>query len=145
MLFFKQDPARTNQRVIQSEINRLFEEGEGECCAMTSQWHLRVDVHEDSDAYFLQADVPGMTQEQIKIHVENNQLTIAGERKLEDESKRDAYHRIERAYGSFSRTFQLSGAVDLDKIQATCKNGELVVCIPKNEGAKPRSIDVQVH
>ncbi|MBF0422840.1 MAG: Hsp20/alpha crystallin family protein [Magnetococcales bacterium] len=145
MLFIKQDPMHNNQRMIQNEINRLFEEGEGGCCAMTSQWQLRVDVHEDSDAYYLQADVPGMTQDQIKIHVENNQLTIAGERRLENEEQRDAYHRIERAYGSFSRTFQLSGEVDLDRIQATCKNGELVVCVPKNEGAKPRSIDVQVH
>ncbi|MEO5364145.1 MAG: Hsp20/alpha crystallin family protein [Magnetococcus sp. DMHC-8] len=138
------DPFR-NARVLQNEINRLFEREWDEASGMMTQWPLRVDIREDAEQIVLRADVPGVTQQDIKIHVENNQLTISGERQFEDEKRRDSYHRIERAYGHFSRTFQLGSNTNPEKIQATYKNGVLEVILPKREEAKPRTIAVQVH
>ena len=134
-----------NVRTLQNEVNRLFELGMDESNSVTAQWPLRVDIREETDQLLLQADIPGVELKDIKIHIENNQLTISGERKFEDEQKRDTYHRIERAYGSFSRTFQLDGSTNLDKIQASFKNGVLEVRLPKRPEAKPRVIEVQVH
>ncbi|MBF0192676.1 MAG: Hsp20/alpha crystallin family protein [Magnetococcales bacterium] len=131
--------------MLQGEINRLFERDNDASCGMMSQWPLRVDICEDGDSIILQADVPGMEQKDIKVHVENNQLTISGERRFEDEKKRDSYHRVERSYGCFSRTFELGGAADVEKIKASCKNGVLIVSMPKREDAKPKSIEVQIH
>ena len=138
------DPFRS-VRTLQNEINRLFERDVDESSGMMSQWPLRVDIREDAEQIFLQADIPGVEQKDIKIHVENNQLTISGERRFEDEKKRDAYHRIERAYGTFSRTFQLGGNTNPEKIQASYKNGVLVIQLPKREEAKPRAIEVRVE
>ena len=137
--------ASRNVRTLQNEVNRLFELGMDESNSVTAQWPLRVDIREETDQLLLQADIPGVELKDIKIHIENNQLTISGERKFEDEQKRDTYHRIERAYGSFSRTFQLDGSTNLDKIQASFKNGVLEVRLPKRPEAKPRVIEVQVH
>ncbi|MBF0461244.1 MAG: Hsp20/alpha crystallin family protein [Magnetococcales bacterium] len=138
------DPLR-NFRMLQGEINRLFERDVDESNGVISQWPLRVDIHEDADMIFLEADVPGVEQKDVKVHVENNLLTISGERRLEDEKKRDSYHRIERAYGCFSRTFQLGATADVGKIQASYKNGVLLISLPKLEESKPRSIEVQVQ
>ncbi|MEO5350623.1 MAG: Hsp20/alpha crystallin family protein [Magnetococcus sp. YQC-3] len=138
------DPFR-NIRVLQHEINRLFDRDLDESSGMMTQWPLRVDIREDPEQIVLQADIPGMEQKDIKIHVENNQLTISGERKFADEQQRDAYHRVERAYGHFSRTFQLGANTHPEKIAATYKNGVLEVLLPKREEAKPRSIEVQVQ
>lgn len=138
----KFDPVR-NARMLQNEINRLFEREDDSCC-LTSQLPLRVDIREDAEMIFLQADVPGLELSDIKVHIENSQLTIAGERRFEDE-KRDTYLRVERAYGCFSRTFQLGAAADVEGIQASYKNGVLLITLPKREDAKPRSVEVQVH
>ncbi len=132
-------------RSLQQEINRLFSRDVDESRGTMTQWSLRVDIREEAEQILLQADIPGVDPKDIKIHIENNQLTISGERKFEDEQKRDTYHRIERAYGSFSRTFQLDGSTNLDKIQASFKNGVLEVRLPKRPEAKPRVIEVQVH
>lgn len=143
-LLVHQDAFR-NFRMLQHEINRLFDHDMNETTGMMTQWPLRVDIREDDEQILLQADIPGLEQKDIKVHIENNQLTIAGERRFEDEQKRDSYHRIERAYGHFSRTFQLGSTADPEKIKASYKNGVLTVSLPKREEAKPRSIDVQVH
>ncbi|MEO5351620.1 MAG: Hsp20/alpha crystallin family protein [Magnetococcus sp. XQGC-1] len=143
MMIAQFDPVR-NARLLQQEINRLFERDVEESSCVTSQWPLRVDIREDAEMIFLQADVPGVEMADIRVHVENGQLTIAGERRFDDE-KRDTYHRVERPYGCFSRTFQLGAVADVDKIQASYKNGVLLVALPKREGAKPRSIEVQVQ
>ncbi|MBF0629029.1 MAG: Hsp20/alpha crystallin family protein [Magnetococcales bacterium] len=143
-MLIRQDPMH-NFRMLQGEINRLFERDTDPSYGVMSQWPLRVDICEDGDSIILQADVPGVEQKDIKVHVENNQLTISGERQFEDEKKRDSYHRVERSYGAFSRTFELGGTADAEKIKASCKNGVLTVSMPKREGAKPKSIEVQVH
>lgn len=137
------DPLR-NVRLLQHEINRLFDRDMDESSGMMTQWPLRVDIREEAEQILLWADIPGVEQKDIKIHVENNQLTISGERKFSDEKKRDAYHRIERAYGSFSRTFQLGGNTNPDNIQASYKNGVLEIRLPKREEAKPRTIEVKI-
>ncbi len=137
------DPFRT-VRTLQNEINRLFDRDLDESSGMMTQWPLRVDIREEPEQIVLQADIPGMEQKDIKIHVENNQLTIAGERTFGDEKRRDTYHRIERAYGFFSRTFQLGGQTNPEKIQASYKNGVLEIILPKREESKPRSIEIQV-
>ncbi|MBF0183534.1 MAG: Hsp20/alpha crystallin family protein [Magnetococcales bacterium] len=138
------DPFR-NVRLLQNEINRLFDRDFDDSGSVMSQWPLRVDIREEADHLLLQADLPGVEQKDIKLHVENNQLTISGERKMEDEKKRDNYHRIERSYGTFSRTFQLGSNTNPEKIQASYKNGVLEVVLPKREEAKPRSIEIQVQ
>ncbi|MEO5339548.1 MAG: Hsp20/alpha crystallin family protein [Magnetococcus sp. MYC-9] len=139
------DPFR-GVRLLQNEINRIFDRNlDEEPNGMMSQWPLRVDIREDAEQIVLLADIPGVEQKDIRIHVENNQLTLSGERRFAGEVQRDSYHRIERSYGHFSRTFQLGGNTDLEKIQASYKNGVLEVCLPKREEAKPRAIEVQVH
>ncbi|MBF0096046.1 MAG: Hsp20/alpha crystallin family protein [Magnetococcales bacterium] len=138
------DPFR-NVRVLQNEINRLFDRDYDDASNVMSQWPLRVDVREEEDRLVLQADLPGVEQKDIKLHVENNQLTISGERKWDETQKRDNYHRIERMYGSFSRTFQLGHNTNPEKIQAAYKNGVLEVVLPKREEAKPRTIQIQIQ
>ncbi|MBF0461728.1 MAG: Hsp20/alpha crystallin family protein [Magnetococcales bacterium] len=132
-------------RSLQQEINRLFSRDVEESHGTMTQWSLRVDIREEAEQILLQADIPGVDPKDIKIHIENNQLTISGERKWADGQKPDTYHRIERAYGSFSRTFQLGGNANPDQIQASCKNGVLAIRLPKRAGTKPPVIEVPVH
>ncbi len=137
------DPFRS-VRSLQNEINRLFERDLDDSAGMMTQWPLRVDIREEAEQIILQADIPGVSQKDIKINIENNQLTISGERTFGDEKKRDSYHRIERPYGFFSRTFQLGVNTHPEKVQASYKDGVLEVRLPKREEAKPRTIEVQV-
>ncbi|MBF0628269.1 MAG: Hsp20/alpha crystallin family protein [Magnetococcales bacterium] len=137
------DPFRTF-RSLQGEINRLFDRDLDDSNGMMTQWPLRVDIREDEQHILIKADVPGMEQKDITVNVDNGRLTIAGERKFEDEKNQENYHRIERAYGRFSRSFQLPGTTDVNAIQAEYKNGVLHVLLPKREEAKPRAIQVKV-
>ncbi|MBF0272742.1 MAG: Hsp20/alpha crystallin family protein [Magnetococcales bacterium] len=131
-------------RSLQSDINRLFERDLDESSGMMTQWPLRVDIREDEQHILIKADVPGMEQKDISVNVDNGRLTISGERKFEDEKHQDNYHRVERAYGRFSRSFQLPNTTDVNGIQAAYKNGVLEVMLPKREEAKPRAIQVKV-
>lgn len=137
------DPFRSI-RVLQNEINRLFDRDLDDNAGMTADWAMRVDIKEEKNALLIRADLPGMEQKDIKVHVEDNRLTIQGERRLEKEEKREDFHRIERSYGTFSRTFQLPATVDVERINATYRNGVLEVSLPKHERAKPKSIEVAV-
>ncbi|MEO5332981.1 MAG: Hsp20/alpha crystallin family protein [Magnetococcus sp. YQC-5] len=137
------DPFRSF-RTLQGEINRLFERDIDDSSGMLTQWPLRVDILEDEHHIVIKADVPGMEQKDISVNVDNGRLTLAGERKFDDEQNKENYHRVERAYGRFSRTFQLPNTTDIHAIQATYKNGVLVVTLPKREEAKPRSIQIKV-
>ena len=143
-MLINRDPFRIH-RLFQNEMHRLFDQDVEEACGMLTSWPLRVDIREDAEQIVLQADIPGMEQKDIKVNVENNQLTISGERRFEDEEKRNDYHRVERSYGAFSRTFQLGSAADPEKVQASYKNGVLTVSLPKREESKPRSIEVKIH
>jgi HSP20 family protein len=107
-------------------------------------WHPPVDIYEDKDGVVLKAELPGMKKEDIDVRVENNVLTMNGQRKREQEVKEDGYFRCERSYGSFSRSFSLPTTVDVKKINASYKDGVLTVSLPKLEEAKPKQIDVKV-
>ena len=138
------DPFR-NFRSLQSEINRLFDQDMDGSTGQMAAWPMRVDIREDENQIVLKADVPGMEQKDINVNIDNGQLTISGERKFDDEERKDSYHRVERAYGRFSRSFSLPNTTDTGKIAAAYSNGVLEVTLPKLEEAKPRSIQVQVN
>ena len=107
-------------------------------------WTPLVDVFEDHEGITLKVELPEVDAKDVEIQVEGNTLTLKGERKLEREDKRDGYHRIERTYGAFSRTFTLPNTVDVEHITAESKDGVLRVFLPKKAETKPRQIKVVV-
>jgi len=111
---------------------------------ITAAWYPACDVFEDKDAVKIVAEVPGVPAEDVKISLENNILTIRGEKKQQAEERNERVHRYERSYGVFERSFALPSTVDPDKIQAGYQNGVLTVTVPKAEKARPREIAVQV-
>ncbi|MBF0445506.1 MAG: Hsp20/alpha crystallin family protein, partial [Magnetococcales bacterium] len=131
-------------RSIQGEINRLFERDIEDSTGQMTQWPMRVDIKEDENQIVIKADVPGMKQKDISVNIDNGMLTIAGERKFDDIENKENYHRVERSYGRFSRSFQLPNTTEATNISATYKNGVLEVTLPKREEAKPRSIQVDI-
>lgn len=104
-----------------------------------------VDISEKDDEYVLEAELPGMKKEDIHIDLKDGILTISGDRKYEREETRDNYNRVERCYGSFSRSFTLPDHVKVDRIDAAYKDGILTVTLPKGEEAKPKHIDVKIQ
>jgi HSP20 family protein len=128
---------------LQDRFNRLFGDaltrlpGEG-----VSPWAPAVDIYEEADRIVLRAEIPGVGKDDIEVKMENGTLTVRGEKKQEKEVDTDTAHRIERFYGSFSRSFVLPTSVDAENIKATYKDGVLEVVVPKAEEAKPRKIKV---
>lgn len=112
--------------------------------ALTSSWLPATDVFEDKDAVRIVAEVPGVRPEDVKISLENNLLTIRGEKRQQAEENTERVHRYERTYGTFERAFSLPTTVDPEKIAASYTNGILTVTIPKAERARPREIPVKV-
>jgi HSP20 family protein len=108
-----------------------------------SGWAPQVDVEETTDAIIIRADLPGLEKKDISISVEDHKLTIRGERKNEVEDKKSNYHRVERTYGSFRRSFSLPANVQTDSVEASYKDGVLEVSVPKSEVAKPKSIEIK--
>ena len=108
----------------------------------TTTWSPNVDILEADNELVLKAELPGLSPEAVELHLEKNVLTIKGERRFESEDNKDSYHRIERAYGSFSRSFSLPTTIDETKIQADFKDGLLTVTLPKQEQVKPRQIKI---
>jgi len=108
----------------------------------TRSWTPPVDIQETDDAYRLHAELPGLTKDDIQITLENNVLRLSGERKFEKDVKKENYHRIERTYGTFSRSFALPTQVSSDKVEAKFDSGVLSVVVPKAEQAKPRRIAI---
>lgn len=106
-------------------------------------WAPPVDIREGSDALTLTAELPGLTKDDVSITLENNVLTLSGERKFEKETQGEAYHRIERSYGSFSRSFTLPSTVRTDTVEARFEHGVLTVSLPKQEESKPRKITIK--
>jgi HSP20 family protein len=111
---------------------------------LTSSWIPVCDVFEDPDAVKIVAEVPGVRPEDVKLSLENNLLTIRGEKRQQAEEKTERVHRYERTYGSFERAFSLPTTVDPEKIAANYSNGILTVTIPKAERARPREIPVKI-
>ena len=106
-------------------------------------WLPAVNIRENDDAFLIEAELPGMTKDDIDITLENNLLKLSGERRFEkDNSENGNYHRIERSYGSFLRTFSLPSQVDSEKVEARFENGVLTVAVPKTTEAKPRKISI---
>jgi HSP20 family protein len=104
-----------------------------------------VDISENENAYVLKAELPGVSREDINIDINNKMLTLKGEKKFEEKTEKENYVRVERSYGSFSRTFALSDKVDTENVKASYKDGVLEVTLPKKEEAKPREIKVEVN
>ncbi len=109
-----------------------------------AEWSPRVDISETEKAFTIKADVPGVKREDVKINIEDRVLSIRGESRQEKEDKDEKVHRVERFYGSFSRSFTLPENVDIDKIDAAFKDGLLTLVIPKTEAARPKSIEVKI-
>jgi HSP20 family protein len=125
----------------------LLEEPEfGETDELTTECFVpAVDIREKDNAFLLEAELPGMKKEDIKLDVKEGVLTIRGERNYEHEEKKDNYTRVERCYGTFHRSFTLPDHVETEKIDATYKDGILTVTLPKNETATPKQIDVKIQ
>jgi len=140
------DPFR-DLRTLQEEVNRLFstnltrafgdDEGIGR-----GAWAPSVDIYENKDQIVLEAELPGMKQEDFDLSIENNVITLRGERRFEKETKDENYHRIERSYGGFSRAFAIPATVDEERISADYKDGVLKIALPKKEQAKPKPIRI---
>ena len=117
--------------------------GDKESMTIT-EWTPSVDIIEDEKEWLVKADLPEVSKEDVKVTVENGVLTLTGERKLEKEEKDKKYHRIERSYGIFLRSFTLPDATDGTKVNAEFKDGVLKVHLPKTEKAKPKAVEVKV-
>ena len=131
---------------LQEQVNRLFGnvlEHSGEESNLTT-WAPAVDIYETEHELVVKADLPEIDPKDLDIRVENNILTIRGERKFEKKVNEESYLRVERAYGSFSRSFSLANTVNSEAINADYQNGSLTLTIPKREEAKPKQIKVNV-
>lgn len=129
-------------RVFNQMLNNLWSSAASEDVAQGT-FQPAVDIRETPETLTFTAELPGMGKEDVKITLENQVLTIAGERKLEKETEGETFHRVERVYGSFSRSFTLPGNVKADEASATFENGLLTVALPKVEEPKPRTIDIK--
>jgi len=128
-----------NLRVFEDAFTRLLSEPQN-----NRPWSPSVDIYETSNELVVKADLPDVPLKDIEVRVENQTLTIAGERKFEHKDSSEGFHRIERSYGRFVRSFELPDSFDTGNINADYKNGVLTVSLPKKEAAKPRQIKVEV-
>ncbi len=145
MTIVRYDPFR-DLRTLQEEVNRLFsnnltpsfgDEGIGR-----GAWNPNVDIYENKDQIVLEAELPGMNREDFELTIENSVITLRGERRFEKQDDADNYHRVERAFGSFTRSFTLPQTVSGDGATAEYRNGVLRVTLPKREETKARRIEI---
>jgi HSP20 family protein len=134
---------------LRDKMNKLFEDSMSRSQAIdhdfsAGAWRPSVDIYETADRMVLVADLPGINQDAIELKIENNILTIRGEREMDKEIKREDFHRIERAYGSFSRNFTLPASIDVEKIKAEHNNGILQVILPKKEETQAKKIKIEL-
>jgi HSP20 family protein len=131
---------------LQEQINRIFGDGLGRTGEESNltPWAPAVDIYETENELVVKADLPDVNPQDLDIRVENNILTIRGERKFEKKVNEDQYLRVERAYGAFTRSFSLANSVNSEAIKADYQNGVLTLSIPKREEAKPKQIKVNV-
>lgn len=141
------DPFR-DLAVLQDRMNRLLNDAQSprqpDDLMNRGAWTPAVDIYEVEGALLLKAELPEMRREDIDVSVENGMLTIRGERKLDQQIKQESFRRIERAYGSFVRSFSLPNTVDATKIGAEYKHGVLTITLPMRDEAKPRQISIEV-
>lgn len=146
MAIVKYNPFR-DLRAMQEQMNRLLDMAwnrEGGEELREGIWQPPVDIYEDENSVVIKAEVPGVDQKEIDIRIEDNTLTIRGERKHSQEVKKENYHRVERYYGSFQRSFSLPHTINQEKVKATCEQGVLTITLPKREEKKPKQISVEV-
>jgi HSP20 family protein len=135
--------------VLQNRLNSIFSEfanptGELQSESISGNFIPPVDIYEDAQRLVLRVEAAGIPQEDLQISLENQTLTVKGERKLVQEEKEENFHRIERRYGSFVRSFTLPATVDADSAQATYQNGVLAVTLQKREAAKAKQVKIEV-
>ena len=128
-----------NLRLFEDAFSRVLSEPQG-----NRPWSPAVDIYETENELVLKADLPDVDQKDIDVRVENQTLTVAGERKFEQKTDGKGYHRIERSYGNFVRSFAVPNTFDTEKISAEYRNGVLSVTLPKKEAAKPRQVKIEV-
>jgi len=137
-------------RVFQQRLNRLFGEDFGRLMPVGEEnwslatWTPTCDIYETENEIVVKAELPEVKKENVYVSFENNVLTIRGERKFEEETKRENYHRLERSYGEFVRNFALPNFIDPSKINAEFKEGMLRVTLPKREEAKPKQVEIKI-
>lgn len=148
MSIVRYDPFR-DLRTLQEEVNRLFTgnmarafDDEG---IARGSWNPNVDIYENKDHIVLEAELPGMNREDFDLSVENNIITLRGERHFEKKDETDNYHRVERAYGTFTRSFTLPNTVSGEGANAEYRNGVLRVVLPKKEETKARRIEIKTE
>src|SRR5437762_9527070 len=145
MAVVRWDPFR-DLNLLQDRMNRLFDDaGRGwrpDEAAATTTWSPAVDIYETEGEIIVKAELPGVDRKDITLHLEKNVLTLKGERKFEKETKEENYHRIERAYGGFSRSFSIPATVDEEKIRADYRDGILKIALPNKEQVKPKQIAI---
>ncbi len=151
MALVRWDPVREIDS-LQGEMNRLFStffdtptRAAGANATATRRWIPAMDLVEAGEHFVLKADLPGMTESDVNIEVENNVLTVSGERKAEHEEKHEGYYRLERSTGGFSRSLTLPEGIDAGAVTAAFDNGVLEVRIPKPEERKPRRVAIKAH
>jgi HSP20 family protein len=150
MALIRWEPVR-ELNTIQNEMNRLFNTffessapaGHGSAQTMR-RWIPAMDLVETEDAFVLRADLPGLSESDVNIELEDNVLTISGERKAEHEERKEGYYRVERASGTFSRSLTLPEGVDPEAVSANFERGVLEVRVPKPEARKPRKVAISV-
>ena|SRR5688572_13113066 len=132
--------------LLHDRMNHLFErtlQGWRGDADGTHAWAPSADIYETEDSLILTSDLPGIDPKELDVRVENNVLSIRGERHFERNVENERFHRVERMYGGFERSFALGAPVDADKIQATYHDGVLRICLPKAETAKPKRIQIE--
>ena len=131
---------------LQNEMNRLFNTAfdapSGASAPVMRRWVPAMDLVESADHFLLRADLPGMSEEDIEIELEDGTLTVSGERKAEHEQREEGFYRVERAFGAFSRSLTLPKGIDADAVSASFDRGVLEIRIPKPEARKPRRISI---
>lgn len=151
MTLVRFNPAR-EVRNVERELNRVWngvfnrfgnEESNDEY--ENAVWSPLTDIAEDENNYFVHADLPGVEKKDLKLEYIDGQLTISGERKNETEEKGKTFHRVERSFGRYFRSFRVPEKVVVDKIEANFKDGQLTITIPKAEDAKPKKLDIHVN
>jgi HSP20 family protein len=148
MALIRWEPAR-ELNTIQSEMNRLFNtlfDGPATGSAITAhrRWIPAMDLVEGDNEFILKADLPGMTENDVKIELEDNVLTVSGERKSEHDERKDGFYRVERSSGSFVRRLTVPEGTDAESIKAHVENGVLEVTIPKPEERRPHKVAISV-
>ena len=145
MALTKWNPLFADLAATRDRFNRLFGRDdlwETEGVTTGGEWLPTVDIVENDHVLTVKAELPGLEAKDVAVTIDNNVLTLKGERRLDKEVKKENYHRLERAYGTFARSFALPAFVDAEKVRAEFKNGLLTISIPKKENAKTRAVEV---